>query len=129
MEKMWIIVANTHRARCFERDAKSQTLNALADFVLPPAGSTAGLGSPPGDPAKERGQFAREIADFLNKGAAAQRFEGLELIVSGRMLGELRPCLSTTTDRTLRGCVASDLTHYQGAELRQRIDYALRLPN
>ena len=129
MEKKWIIVANTHRARCFERDARSEALHALADFELSWSGGTPALEAQPGDVAKERVRFAKEIADFLNKGAASQRFEGLELIASGRMLGELRPCLSTATDSALRGCVASDLTHYQGMELRQRIDHALRLPN
>lgn len=45
------------------------------------------------------------------------------------MLGELRPCLSKAADKLVRAGVASDLTLYQGAELKKRVDDALRLPD
>lgn len=152
MEKTWILVANARRARCFERHARDLSLTELADFVHPQTHlpSEAGAGDLTGvagkghgrtghagtqfEPhteahAKARGSFARQLADYLNGGVAGQRCNGLVLIASSPMLGELRPCLSSAADKALRSCIASDLTHYQGTELKQRIDHALRLPD
>lgn len=152
MEKTWILVANARRARCFERQAPDFTLTELADFVYPPSNITieasagdrtgaAGKGhgrtghagtqfEPHTDSnAKERGSFARQLAKHLNEGVAGQSCTGLVLIASSPMLGELKPCLSHAAGKVLRNCVAADLTRYQGAELKQRIDHALRLPD
>jgi hypothetical protein len=54
---------------------------------------------------------------------------GFVLIASSPMLGEIRPLLSGEASKVLRSCVTSDLTRYQGAELKQRVDHALRLPD
>ena len=151
MEKTWILVANARRARCFERQASGLSLTELADFVHPSPSlvGEAGGGDLTGaagkghgrtghagtqfEPrteahAKERGSFARQLADYLNRGVAEQRCHGLMLIASSAMLGQLRPHLNSATDKMLRRSVASDLTRYQGPELKQRISHALQLP-
>jgi protein required for attachment to host cells len=150
MTKTWILVADAHRARCFEQDASNTPLNELADFVHPHAHMTsetsadrtgdAGKGhgrtghagtqfEPKTEAgAKERNSFARQLADFLNKGVAEQRCSSLALIASSPMLGELRPLLSQAADKILHRSVAADLTHYQGAELKQRVHEALSPP-
>ena len=152
MEKTWVLIANAERARCFERHATDHTLTELIDFVHPQSslGGAASEGDPTGaagkghgrtghagtqfEPhteahAKERASFARQLADYLNEGVAAQRCTALVLIATGPMLGELRPCLSSAADKVVRSRIASDLTRYQGPELKQRVDDALRLPD
>lgn len=152
MNKTWILVANARRARCLERDAADHALTELADFIHPQhrMASNPGAGDPTGEAgkghgrtghagtqfepktdvrAKERSDFARSLADYLNEAVAAQRCNGIVLIASSPMLGELKPLLSVAAGKALQTCVTSDLTHYQGTDLKQRIDHALRLPN
>ena len=152
MEKTWILVADAHRARCFERDGPTSTPVELVSFVYPqdrlPHGRTvtqlsANAGKGHGRTAhsgtqfephtelhsKERADFAAELTAYLNQGVAAQRCAGLVLIASSPMLGELKPGLSPAASALLRRCVAKDLTHYQGPELQQRITQALALPD
>ena len=152
MNKTWILVANSHRARCFERHAVDHALTELADFVYPKyqpsndpsAGDLTGLaGKGHGrtghagtqfepkteDQAKERLRFARNLANYINEGVTGQRCSEIVLIASSPMLGEIKPLLSSTAGKALRTCVASDLTRYTGPELKQRIDHALRLPD
>lgn len=152
MKKTWILIANAERARCFERHATNHSLTELADFVhplphltdAPSAGDLTGAaGKGHGrtghagtqfEPhteahAKERGSFARELAAYLNEGVSKQHCNDLVLIASSPMLGELKPCLSSAATSVLRASVASDLTSYLGAELKERVDHALRLPD
>lgn len=151
MEKTWILIANAERARCFERHATDHSLTELSDFVHPHvslAGQASGAeltgaaGKGHGrtghagtqfEPlteahAKERASFARQLADYLNEGVAGKRCNALVLMATSPMLGELRPCLSQVADKLVQRCVASDLTRYQGPELKKRIDDALQLP-
>ncbi|MDO8456177.1 MAG: host attachment protein [Burkholderiaceae bacterium] len=154
MEKTWVLIANAERARCFERHATDHSLTELADFVHPYPQtniiSETSLGDRSGDAgkghgrtghagtqfeshtephAKERGIFARQLADYLNKGVAEQRCNGLVLITSSPMLGKLRPLLSSAAEKMVQSSVTSDLTRYTGPELKERIDHALRLPD
>lgn len=152
MEKTWILIADAHRGRCFERHASDHSLTELTDFVHPQTDLTgeasggdltgaagkghgrtghAGTQFEPHTEAhaKERGSFARQLADYLNEGVAKQRCNGFVLIASSPMLGEIKPCLSSAAEKALRRCVASDLTHYQGPELKERVNHALQLPD
>ena len=152
MNKTWILITDAHRARCFERRGADHALIELADFVHPQANlaSVAGGGDLTGaagkghgrtghagtqfEPqteahAKERGSFARELADYLNQGVAEQRCNALVLIATSPMLGELKPHLSPAAEKALLRCVTSDLTHYVGPELKERVDHALQLPD
>ena len=151
MKKTWILIADAHRARCFERSGAGQPLTELSDFLHPKPtlasiaeGSdlTAAAGKGHGrtahagtqfEPhteahAKERASFARQLADYLNEAVAAQHCSGLVLIASSPMLGELRPCLSSAAGKALQRSVVSDLTRYQGADLTERVNHALQLP-
>lgn len=152
MKKTWILVANSEHARCFERRGPGLALTELADFVHPHlslAGAASGAdltgaaGKGHGRTAhagtqfephtatdeKERRDFAHLLADYLNAGVADKRCHELVLIASSPMLGALRPCLSPAANQLLGLSVASDLTRYEGQELKQRIDHALLLPN
>lgn len=148
MGKSWILVGDAHRARCFERGAAGSTLKEIDDFFCPQqrhAGAPS-AGDVSGDAGKghgrtahsgkqfephvdahaaERHAFARQLAKYLNDGVAQGRCASLALIVSGPMLGELRPLLSSAAQQVLRASVARDLTLYQGRDLAERIDDAL----
>ena len=151
MKKTWILVANAHRARCFERDGKDSPLAELMDFVEPRSritsdesggditgdagkghGRTAHGGTQfephTGPRERERDEFARRIADYLNEAAATQRCDTLALIVSSPMLGALKPRLNPAANKLLRHCVTGDYTRLQGNALKTRIDAALGLP-
>lgn len=150
-DKTWILIANAERARCFERHA-DRSLTELIDFVHPQASleGQAGGGDLTGaagkghgrtghagtqfEPhteahAKERASFSRQLADYLNNGVTQQACHALVLIASSPMLGEIRPCLSPAAAKLVKRSVVSDLTRYQGPDLRQRIDDALQLPD
>lgn len=152
MNKTWILIANAQRARCFERHAQNHSLTELADFVHPhkslaskasggdltgAAGKGHGRTGHAGtqfEPhtqarAKERGSFAHQLADYLNKGTSEQQCDQLILIVTAPMLGELKPCLHSASKKVLKRCVVSDLTDYMGPDLIERVDHALRLPD
>ena len=152
MEKTWILIADARRARCFERHALDHSLTELADFVHPHKNmvSAASADDPTGaagkghgrtghagtqfEPhtethAKERGIFARQLADYLNTGVEEHRCNALVLIASSPMLGELRPLLSSAAEKAVQSSITSDLTRYQGPELKERIDHALQLPD
>lgn len=152
MDKTWILVADAARARCFERHARDHSLTELADFVFPQrkladevgagdltgaAGKGHGRTGHAGtqfEPrtelhAKEHANFARQLANHLNTAVAEQRCKHLALISTQAMLGELKPCLSVAAQKALQRCVTSDLTHYQGPELKQRVNEALQLPD
>ncbi len=146
------MIANAERARCFERHATDHSLSELSGFVHPQASlvGQAGGGDLTGEAgkghgrtghagtqfephteahAKERASFARQLADYLNDGVAGQRYQSLVLIATSPMLGEIRPCLSSAADKLILKSMTSDLTRYQGAELKERVDHALQLPD
>ena len=150
MKKTWILIANCEKARCFERRNPGRSLTELAGFMHPhttlaeptsgadltgATGKVHGRSARAGrqfEPhadwhAKERSDFAQLLADYLNHGVTDQRFDQLVLIAPGPLLGALRPCLSPGADAILCLSIVSDLTQYQGAELKQRIDQAMRL--
>jgi len=73
--------------------------------------------------------FARQLGDYINRAVSTRQCGAVVLIAPSAMLGQLRPVLSPATRLALRNCVDSDLTRYQGAELKERVDHALRLPD
>jgi len=152
MEKTWVLIANSARAHCFERNGPDHSLTELSDFVHPHAALSARSGE--GDltgaagkghgrtahagtqfephteaHAKERAIFSRQIADYINDGVSAHRCTALVLIATSPMLGELRSSLSDAAKKLVRRSITSDLTTYVGPELKKRIDAALQMPD
>ena len=152
MSNTWILISDAHRARCFERDNTDHSLTELADFVfsqksLQQAASGGDLTGEAGkghgrtghagtqfEPhtalhVKERASFAHQLAHFLNQSVEAHDCHALVLMASSPMLGEIRPVLSYAAEKALKRCVAIDLTHYTGPELKERVTRALQLPD
>ena len=144
MHTTWILVANGHRARILGHDRASGGLVELAGFIYPAAttvthssaarlqgkegrghGAAAHGGTQfePQTTGEEKAhkRFARQLAEYLNKGIQGQRCDHLVLIASPAMLGTLRPMLSALAQDKLLRSVGSDLTLYQGSELQQRV--------
>ena len=152
MNKTWILISDAHRARCFERDNADASLTELADFVFPAKslqqvasggdltgaagkghGRTGHAGTqfePHTDVSvKARASFAHQLAHFLNQSVEAHECPALVLMMSSPMLGEIRPVLSHAAEKALKRCVAIDLTHFSGPELKERVTRALQLPD
>jgi len=140
----WVVVANAARARCFERDPDNNALRELTDLVHPPSrlkgralsddrdghalkGAAASTQfQPRTDPhSKEHALFAREVATFVESGAAAGHFERLCLIASATFLGELRAHLGEHSRSRLHVSAALDLTIYSGSDLEHRVAQAI----
>lgn len=151
MDKTWILIANSERARCFER-APDHTLTELTDFVFPHAslGGAAGGSDLTGAAGKGHGRtghagtqfepktqveekardsFARQLADYLNDAVTGKRCSSVVLIASSKMLGEIKSLLNLTASAALKRSIASDLTQFTGLELRKSVDRALELPD
>lgn len=150
MDTTWVLVANGERARCFERRTEDHALIELADFVHPQShpSSTTDAGDVSGDAgkghgrtghagtqfephteahAKERGNFATQLANYLNQGVNDHQCNQLVLMASPALLGELKPRLSVAAAKALQITVASDLTRYTGSDLKERVSQALAL--
>jgi protein required for attachment to host cells len=142
----WVLIANSARARLFERDAENGAMRELAAFVQPSVrarGSTLASDrpgqamkgaartqfEPHTDPhEREQRQFAHELAARLEEGAREHRMGALVLIASDPFLGMLRAELGHGA-RTLPGQhVPRDLTALQGAELEHRVTDVLGTP-
>ena len=143
MKPTWIVVANASRARCFERDDNDAPLRMLTslehpqsrarDADLTGSGLGHGLGAatyvPRLDPKdKEHDQFAKEVADYLNAGIAAQACGALVVLASNPFLGEIKNRLSRQANKALHAAHACDLTSYEGRELQKRVNAALNVP-
>jgi protein required for attachment to host cells len=148
MAKTWILIANAHRARVLEQIDSRQLLKELSDFVAPKTRTTpkgdisgdAGKGhgrtahhgtqfEPHTEPQdKERLEFARELAHYLNEAANSQTFSELNLIATSPMLGSLRPLLNHAASERVKRTVPADLTIYQDRDLKERVDRALAPP-
>jgi protein required for attachment to host cells len=148
MDRTWVLIADSHRARLFERLANVHALVELADFVFPSTdamgngqdhcvegarskghGRTGHAGTqfePHTDrQAQDRRVFSQLLAAHLNEGVASYQCSVLVLIAPGVMLGELRPRLSVRAGQALRQTVVTDFTHYTGRELEDRVDKVL----
>jgi protein required for attachment to host cells len=146
MKTTWILIANAHRARCFARQQGEHGLVELADFVNPRVeqgilkeqrskghGRTGHAGTQfeasTNAQTKQRHDFAKRLADYLNRGVNDHLCDSLVLIATSPMLGELRPCLTDAAGKMLEQCIAGDFTSYLGPDLESRVERALALPN
>jgi Protein required for attachment to host cells len=130
MNLTWILVANGQRARFFQHDPSDGQLAELAGFIYTPAAARIQAVVPLQTPVEEKAysRFARQLADYLNKGVANHRCDHIALIATGAMLLRLRPKLSAIAGERLLCSVASDFTHYPDSELRHWVHQAVQLP-
>jgi protein required for attachment to host cells len=140
MTVTWILIANSRRARFFERDPEKADFTEMADFIYPyAAGSLEGprsisandhsrplYGGKRFEARTDRnhlGQkgFASQLAGFINQGVVDQRCDSVALVATDHMLGEIRQLLNDDAAEKLRCSVSADLTRFRGHELQYRI--------
>ncbi len=112
--KTWIVVAESSRAKIYELNKRHEPLRELADLVHPearlhetaitadmPGRNVAGDGisrhaladpTPAGE--YEAAEFAREVADYLERGRNEGKFERLMIAAAPGFLGQLRKAMS-----------------------------------
>ena len=143
MDRIWIVAANSARARVFERDPHTAALEETASFVHPAsrrrdaeletdrAGrvqrgySATSRGStqlePPLSPhERERARFAHELAQYLEAEALAHRCPGWLLFASDPFFGDLKGQLGDAARRVLIGAEPHDLTAVDRRDLERR---------
>jgi len=148
MKNTWIVLANSARARVFEREAQNGHLIELLDLVHPQSREKASeltsdheghAQKAHGDPGhagtafephttphrKEQAAFAAEISRHLEVAATAGRYGDVALIASDPFLGELKAQLGSATRRFLGATVAHDFTTFAGPDLNRRVTEAL----
>lgn len=140
MTVTWILIANSRRARFFERDPDKADFAEVADFIYPY--KSGSLGAPRGisttnhvrtpslgkqfEARTDRShpgsmRFALQLAGFINQGVDDQRCDAVALVATDHMLGEIRQHLNEDASERLRYSVAADLTRFRGRELQYRI--------
>lgn len=71
---------------------------------------------------KEHGQFAHEIAEFLDTAAHAGRFSSVSIFAASPFLGEIKQALGAATERMLAEVYDVNLSAVSVHELQDRID-------
>ncbi|HSH06994.1 MAG TPA: host attachment protein [Burkholderiales bacterium] len=143
-DKTWIVVANSSRARLFERHAAGGELALVREFEHPESRAKGGdlVSDRPGHTATDQGrrtaldpdtepkrvaqeQFARELGHTLEQGRVQNRYGGLVLVASAPFLGILRGQLSAGVKTQLREAIDKDYTALAERELAAQLGTAL----
>lgn len=148
MEKSWIVLANSARARILERDPTDGALAELTDFIHPQSRQKTGeltsdrpghAQKAHGDPGhastgfeprtdlhrKELAEFARQVAHHLDDAVTMHRCTSLVVIASNPFLGELRSHLGPIAQKALALTVPIDLTSVATPDLARRVSEVL----
>ncbi|MFP4611465.1 MAG: host attachment protein [Thiohalophilus sp.] len=143
MPKTWILVADSSRARLFLADTASSPLVELETFTHPASrqheqeitsdlpgkqngkgmnGSFAHAMTQETDPKyQEAVNFAREVAQYLNKAHGKNKFRQLIIAAAPTFLGLLRDSLNTNTRRCLTLQLDKNLTQYKPENIRKHL--------
>jgi protein required for attachment to host cells len=140
-DRYWALVANSGQARIVEMRRKPYEFRPIAelvseaqhltskDLVSDASGRvyhTQGPGThamqPRSDPQETaEGQFARSLADKLDKAANLGRFERLLIVADPRTLGRMRTLLNRTVAARVADEVALDLVSLPPNQLEPRL--------
>lgn len=111
----WVLAADGGRARIFETEGLKLDLRQVED-LRNPAPRTAESAD------KEREQFARTVAEFLERSRLHQRFNRLRLAVEPKFLGLLRDHLSSETRKLVYEEVSNDVSNMDTRDIRRHLD-------
>lgn len=140
MTSIWIIVADTTRARIFITESSSSPLQELADLThtegrlhdreitqdLPGRHTgTGGTGHPYNsatDPKKyEAVQFVHQIIGYLEEARNANRFDRLMIVAEPSMLGLLRKEMPEQIKKQVAFELDKNITTLGAAEIREHL--------
>jgi protein required for attachment to host cells len=144
----WVIVIDASRARIYSTTGRHQPLHLEREVANPQGrtreqelvsdqagrirkGGMHGVHSAmdPQTTAHQAAadQFARELAHTLRHEQERGSFASLVIAAPPHFLGELRPLLGKEVESCLKASVAKDLIHFEGNELRERLNASLEL--
>ena len=135
--RTWVLIADAARARVFEASGKGRGLAAVQDMTLVAAlapsrdlgtdrpgrsfesvGSTRHAMEGTSDLHREqKRQFARRIAEAVEKRCAAKSFERLVVVAPAATMGDLRSLLTERVKATVTAEVVADLTNTPTSDL------------
>jgi protein required for attachment to host cells len=124
MDKTWVLVADSEKARVFEFERCAQPWVETACFVNPHAGREPASGRPPRvhesvgtarhaiEPRTDRteasnARFASTLVQTLRAAYEERRFQTLVIVAAPRFLGALHGQL----DKRLQCCVSREIRH------------------
>ena len=141
MKPTWIVIADGSRARLFEQVQPGERWRELRAWVNPTARlrtqslafdqmGRASKGHPGATSfvprttprQREHRRFAQELARHLDLGVRSGQCDGLVLIASNALLGEIRQALPAQAAKRVRWSAPLDLTSYTGRELEARVE-------
>lgn len=141
MSSIWVVAADTTRARVFSAETRNSSLVEQFDLVNPEArlherdltsdlsgraaNSATGRSSSYGGDEKHKPesvrQFARLLADRLEHERARGTFKRLHIVAEPSFLGELRQALNDNTAAVVAGSVNKNLTRVSVDEIRSAL--------
>ncbi len=144
MSKIWVLTADASRARVFEARTPKAPLVELSDFVEPEARAKGHdvVADRPGmivggkskrhsledpTPVQEAAarEFARLLAERLDKARVEGRFDRLAIAAAPKFLGMLREAMPEPLRDKVDEEVDKDLVELDAGELRERISILL----
>ena len=147
MEKTWILVANRGGARLFENTGPGKGMTLLRDIAHSeghlkdqdfnadkPGRSFDSKGegrhamSKSESPKEhETAQFAKELAQMLDKGRATNEFSRLVLVAEDGFLGVLKGELDANTAKLVTDTVHKDMAHVADADIPTTLEGSIKL--
>jgi protein required for attachment to host cells len=135
--RTWVLIADAARARVFETKGKGTGLTVVDDMSLDAelapsrelgsdrpgrsfesVGSTRHAMESPSDPHREqKRQFARRIADAMERKQAGKSFDRLVLVAPAVTMGDLRAILPDKVKAVVTAELVADLTNTPLSEL------------
>ncbi|MGD8784992.1 MAG: host attachment protein [Thioalkalispiraceae bacterium] len=137
----WIIVADASRARIFERTGSSKDIHEKETLTHPAsrlheqeltsdlpgrafdsegAGRHA-MGSKHEPKQNEADEFARQLAEHVDKARAENRFTKIIVVAAPAMLGDLRNRMTDETKKLVVNEIDKDLTQHTIEDIQQHL--------
>lgn len=147
MQTTWIVVADSSRARIFEKRELDAHLEEVDDFVNAAGraeyqdintdrggsfGSKGGAqthtSQPQASPAEHSAElFSREVTQFLDEAHDDQRYERLCVIAAPKFLGLLRSNLSKRVEDMVEEELPKDISNFTARQIEDYVDARLNL--
>jgi protein required for attachment to host cells len=141
MADIWVLVADSSRARVFEVTREDPTLREIAAFTnpegriaqrelrhdrLPRVNESMGHARHAIEPhtslkQKITDRFVRTLRDELDRGHAAHRYKNLVLVAAPRFMGALHGALDDSLQKCVVAEVRHNLTLMSSTKIRERL--------
>lgn len=133
MRKTWVVVADRSRARIFTVATPKGPLTELEDLVHPEARAHEGdltsdrlgrsshnvMGKEHSARDQQAHEFAREIAERLERGRVSAQFEALLIVAAPDLLGMLRKAINPNVAKTIVQEIDKNVAQQSPADIRK----------